>query len=427
MSSRNRKRCTFTRDLPQLDFHKPLQAGPASVVLGGGVPSWPGSDSGGTPPHSMRCHDDKRLLPNSRSSGIAPACWLCRRAPLRPVTSHPTQALHKRQDGLLTRGHCPFKGRVPPGPAGNDSMEGPVPPGPRDAAEGVFHRTLWNASLQGRTAWKPSLHLEERAVPSRVFGRAMLVQGRVPPGPLSHSGRHAAALHALPRPRPAPPNSRSVWGAPACWRCRSARRRPETYGPTPALHIRPEFLRTRPHTPSEVSVPSRPGAGEPEQATSAYRPQSSTRRAPSPAGAEIAGDRQRTETRLRVGRFLQKGAIDLLNNPPHFAGFVAVRVAGTSKENGVFLGLPVAGAEKMKCAPRLAMGAVEVKRAWVGDEAGTGGCRAEDQGAKERGVPRGRVRSEGMGDCSGAPVDGRLGDDEAVACLDLDGPLAGGC
>ena len=203
MSSRNRNRCTFTRDLPQLDFHKPLQAGPASVVLGGGVPSWPGSDSGGTRPHSMRCHDDKRLLPNSRSSCIAPACWLCRRARLRPETSHPTQALHKRQDGLLTRGHCPFEGRVPPGPAGNDSMQGPVPPGPRDAAEGVFHRTLWNASLQGRTAWKPSLHPEVRAVPSRVFSRAMLVQGRVPPRPGSHSGGtppHSMRCRDLARP-----------------------------------------------------------------------------------------------------------------------------------------------------------------------------------------------------------------------------------
>jgi hypothetical protein len=95
MSSRNRNRCTFTRDLPQLDFHKPLQAGPASVVLGGGVPSWPGSDSGGTPPHSMRCRDLARPLRIREAFGVRQLAGAVEvrggarrpRTPLRPSTN----------------------------------------------------------------------------------------------------------------------------------------------------------------------------------------------------------------------------------------------------------------------------------------------------------------------------------------------------
>ena len=76
-------------------------------------------------------------LPTSRSAWSAPACWRCRRVTPRPETSHPAPVFHKRPDGLLTRRHYPFEGRVLPRPDGNDSMEGPVPLGPRDALEGV--------------------------------------------------------------------------------------------------------------------------------------------------------------------------------------------------------------------------------------------------------------------------------------------------
>jgi len=73
-------------------------------------------------------HTLPRLLTapsDSRSVWSAPACWRCRRAALRPETSHPAPAFHKRPDGLLTRLDCPFEGRVPPRPDGNDSMKEP--------------------------------------------------------------------------------------------------------------------------------------------------------------------------------------------------------------------------------------------------------------------------------------------------------------
>jgi len=41
--------------------------------------------------------------------------------------------------------------------------------------------------------------------------------------------RQATAVHAPPRFRTAPPNSRSVWSAPACWRCWKAILPPECY------------------------------------------------------------------------------------------------------------------------------------------------------------------------------------------------------
>ena len=75
--------------------------------------------------------------PRSRSAWSAPACWRCRRVTARLETYHPAPAFHKPPDGLLTRLHCPFEGRVPPRPDGNDSVKGPVPPGPGDAVEGV--------------------------------------------------------------------------------------------------------------------------------------------------------------------------------------------------------------------------------------------------------------------------------------------------
>jgi len=61
----------------------------------------------------------------SRSVWSAPACWRCRTTPLRPETYDSTSAFHKRPDGLLTRLHCPFEGRISPRPDGNDSIGGP--------------------------------------------------------------------------------------------------------------------------------------------------------------------------------------------------------------------------------------------------------------------------------------------------------------
>jgi len=68
----------------------------------------------------------------------------------------------------------------------------------------------------------------------------------------------AAAVHALPRPRTPPPNSRSAWSAPACWRCHRATPGPGDNRPTPASHKRPEGLPAQGHCPVEGRVPPRP-------------------------------------------------------------------------------------------------------------------------------------------------------------------------
>jgi hypothetical protein len=98
---------------------------------------------------------------------------------------------------------------------------------------------------------------------------------RVPVEPVVIASRWRAGFH--PRSSPtaaasrrspcaaatsrAPPRSRSVWRAPACWRCRSSALLPETYGPTFGSQKRHDFLRTRRHTPLEAPIPPRPGGG----------------------------------------------------------------------------------------------------------------------------------------------------------------------
>ena len=163
--------------------------------------------------------------------------------------------------------------RVPPRPDGNDSMEGRVPPRPvsrssseppdclhcrgserrlrtreahgvrqlagafaeRHAARGATHDyhprpysllAHRRTSLDGQVA--SGLRARKSFLPARdAGGRGCLrprygvtawpVVGRRGAGqPIQR--RQAAAVHALPRLRTAPPNSRSAWSAPACWR-----------------------------------------------------------------------------------------------------------------------------------------------------------------------------------------------------------------
>jgi|GEM_PF-2179853 len=128
---------------------------------------------------------------NVRSPWSAPACRRCRRALLRPETSHPTPAFHKRPDGLLTRRHCLFEGPAPPRPDGYDSMKGPVPPRPTDATKGVLPSDAVERVPPRPDGVGVIPSFGGLAVSSRVVGRAVLVEGRIPPRPVSRSSSDA--------------------------------------------------------------------------------------------------------------------------------------------------------------------------------------------------------------------------------------------
>ncbi len=72
----------------------------------------------------------------------------------------------------------------------------------------------------GRGRARPSSAGRRGSRPSNVGRRNHSVEGPVPPGPTCESGgkpSHSMRCRALARRLR---NSRSVWSAPACWRCR---------------------------------------------------------------------------------------------------------------------------------------------------------------------------------------------------------------
>ena len=211
----------------------------------------------------MRCRDLATAPSTSRGVWSAPACWRCGRAPLRPETSHPTPAFHKPPDGLLTRLHCPFEGRIPPRPEGNDWRKDPVPPGPRDAVERIPPRPDGVKAI-------PSFG--GLAVSSRVVGRAMLWRAGFHPGPCPG----AAATHRTPCAAATPHGAFDFAKRLECASLLALSKSdtapgnlpPRTYLPGP-FHARPYSLVSRRHLPSEGRLPGRPGPGAPEQAASA--------------------------------------------------------------------------------------------------------------------------------------------------------------
>jgi len=124
-----------------------------------------------------------------------------------PAAPAPSVPASTRGDGI------PLEGRVTPRAGGYDSVEGPVPPGPRDAVERV--------PPQGRTTWKPSSHWKKTGgsggirPPRRPAGRPSFIPAR------PTQRRQAAAVHALPRPRTAPPNLRSVCRRGGRWQAQN--------------------------------------------------------------------------------------------------------------------------------------------------------------------------------------------------------------
>jgi len=79
--------------------------------------------------------------------------------------------------------------------------------------------------------------------------------GRLPSSPTrAFWGAHGVPRSCRRRQPGTVPNSRSVWSAPACWRCRGAPLRPETYRPRPTCLKRPKFCTTPPDTPCTAQL-----------------------------------------------------------------------------------------------------------------------------------------------------------------------------
>ena len=108
-----------------------------------------------------------------------PHCARRPRSPLLPFTND--------RMGCSADGIAHSRPGFHPGPMVTIQLEGPVLAGLRDARKASFHRTPWNASLQSRTAWQPSLPWEERAVLVGFVRRAMLLEARVPLRPVFRS------------------------------------------------------------------------------------------------------------------------------------------------------------------------------------------------------------------------------------------------
>jgi hypothetical protein len=100
-----------------------------------------------------------------------------------------------------------------------------------------FHRTRWNVSLQGRTAWESSLHLEDWQFQAESSAARCLWRAGFHPGPCPG----AAATHRTPCAAATPHGAFDFakrLECPACWRFRRATPRPETYRPAPIFQAR---------------------------------------------------------------------------------------------------------------------------------------------------------------------------------------------
>jgi hypothetical protein len=139
------------------------------------------------PQDSMRCRDPARPLRGREAFEVRQLAGAfgpphCARRPRTPLLLSTNDRMGWSPDDIA-HSRAGFN----PGPMVTIPWRPRFYPGQGKPWNASLHRTRWNASRQGRTAWKPSLHLEERAVLSRVVGRAMLVEGRVPPRPVSRS------------------------------------------------------------------------------------------------------------------------------------------------------------------------------------------------------------------------------------------------
>ena len=237
-------------------------------------------------------------------------------------------------------------------------------------------------------------------------------RARFHPGHLPQR-RQAAAVHALPRLRLAPPHARNVWITLACWRCRRATPCSETYRPGPIFHARsrPDPIGCSADHIYPQRAGSHPGPGVGVNPHRRPRPGNSQASpaellAPS-AAADVAGGRLRTETRPRVGRFPSKGCNSVFEPPFPFPRFVPVTAAEMLRESG-FCGASSLGRSKSEM-PRQSItalrwrlwatqGRTEGGIVWGGHELSNKGDHAaerakgvgRDRAAPWRGLPKSR-------------------------------------
>jgi hypothetical protein len=126
------------------------------------------------------------------------------------------------------------------------------------------------------------------SAPAPTRGDSIPLEGRLtPPGRWLRFGGGPGSTRALITHRAAasrrspcaaatsraPPRSRSVWSAPACWRCRTTARLPQTYCPSPIFQARskPDPIGCSPDYiyPQRAGFQPGPWVGEPEKAASA--------------------------------------------------------------------------------------------------------------------------------------------------------------
>jgi hypothetical protein len=155
--------------------------------------------------------------------------------------------------------------------------------------------TPWNASVQGRTAWKPSFQFRS--------WRARFHPGQGTPWKASLQGRRA------------PPRSRSVWSASACWRCRRSLLRRETCHATAAFHKRPDWLFTQRHCPVEGRVPPPPDGNDSLGGPGSTRAKGRGGTHPSVSARRLRG-REAHGGRRFAGAFRQRHPARRLAAPP---------------------------------------------------------------------------------------------------------------
>ena len=166
----------------------------------------PASQSGGKPPHSIRCRGSPRRLRLREAFAVRPLAGAFEEQQRARRPTDPDPLAPKRRKFCTTPPHTACTAQLNAFPERQSSCVAE----PCGGVGGAGH---------GRDS-----------PPGLCVGRPTTV------APTRR--RQAAAVHALPRLPTAPSRSQSVWSAPACWRFWSTALLPETYCPTTSFQAR---------------------------------------------------------------------------------------------------------------------------------------------------------------------------------------------